>query len=625
MIFSDIFFVLFNCGGGRLKRKIELLAPAKNLDCGLAAINHGADAVYIGAPKFGARKMAGNSLDDLARLIEHAHFFNAKVYVAFNTLLFNDELAEAENMIRQIDDIGADAIIVQDMGILEMQRPPIPLHASTQTDNRTVQKVAFLQNVGFDQVVLARELSFEQIKEIRAHTKVKLECFVHGALCVSYSGQCYMSQAINGRSANRGECGQPCRLPYSLSNAQGKTLRSHQHLMSLKDLNLSRYVGDLIDAGVDSLKIEGRLKDVDYVKNITAHYRRVIDVALASRPHVERASLGYSIPGFVPNPEKSFSRGFSSYFFNGRGEVIWNVDSPKSLGERIGRIARVDKDSFVMDTKSLSLNNGDGLCFFSKAKELVGVRANRVDGTRVFPASMKEVYAGAIIFRNHDQLFEKTLSASDQVRRINAVMSFSHLADGKFQLMITDDSGLCSSKDAVLDWQPARSAQADEAIRNQLAKTGGTPLVVNEVLLDLPEAIFIPAKELNALRRDLVNEHLQARLNAYVRERVVIEPNSVPYLSSTLDASANILNDKARQFYMRHGVAAAEWGVELQNSKVQKVMTSRHCLLDMLDMCLKKHPDNKMQMPLTLFNDKDAYRVETNCKDCVMTLTKIER
>jgi putative protease len=607
-----------------LSKLVELLSPAKNLECGIAAINHGADAVYIGAPRFGARKHAGNSLEDIATLVDYAHLFDAKVYVAFNTLLFNDELLAAQQQIHQLYEVGVDALIIQDMGILEMDLPPIPLHASTQTDNRSVEKVAFFEKIGFDQVVLARELSLDQIKAIRQQTHVKLECFVHGALCVCYSGQCYMSQAINGRSANRGECGQPCRLPYSLTNAKGDELVKNKHLLSLKDLNLSHRVGDLIDAGVYSLKIEGRLKDVDYVKNITAYYRKAIDQALSDRNDVKKASAGVCFPSFEPNPEKSFSRGFSSYFFDGRGEDIWNPDTPKSLGEKIGKVARIEKDHFVMSGDALELYNGDGLCFFNRAKELVGIRVNRVDVKKVYPPSMKEIYVGATIFRNHDQQFNKQLLASEAVRKLKISLKFEQLHDHQFQLTVTDECGVCSVFEDQLSSQPAKNEQAaEEGIRSQLSKTGGTPFVADVIDIQMNESLFIPAKELNAMRRNALDAHVVFRKKNYQRLEIPFVPTTVPYLSDKLGFKANIVNDKARLFYQRHGVESSEWGYEIIKNTSGEVMTTKHCLLDSMGMCLKTHPENKQYLPMILHRDKDRYQVTVDCKACEMHLTKI--
>ena len=402
---------------------IELLSPAKNLECGLSAIRHGADAVYIGGPGFGARKNAGNSLDDIQTLINYAHLFRVKIYVTLNTLLFDNELEEARQLIYQLHQIGADAIIIQDMGILETELPPIPIHASTQTDNRTVEKVKFLEAVGFDQVVLARELSIPQIKKIRSATNVPLEHFIHGALCVCYSGQCYMSESINKRSANRGECAQPCRLKYSLKDNKGQMINKDKHLLSLKDLNLSDHLKELIDAGISSFKIEGRLKDMDYVANITAHYRKMLDETIDSRTDLKRASSGLSKASFEAQAQKSFNRGFTSYFVNDRQKGMWSIDSPKALGEEIGQIKSVGKDHFTLDAP-MKISNGDGLCFFTKHKELGGVKVNKAEGNKIYPNQMGAIREGINLYRNFDKAFTQETNNNSSTRKISADIIF---------------------------------------------------------------------------------------------------------------------------------------------------------------------------------------------------------
>ncbi len=393
---------------------VELLSPAKNATFGIEAINHGADAVYIGAPKFGARSAAGNSMQDIESLINYAHKFNARIYIALNTILKGNELPEAQQLIRNLYNVGADAIIIQDMGILQLDLPPIALHASTQTDNRTVEKVDFLEKAGFSQVVLARELSLEQIKNISSRTSVPLEVFVHGALCVSYSGQCYISQSLGKRSANRGECAQYCRLPYNLIDAEGKTILADKHLLSLKDLNLSNYLTDLIDAGVYSFKIEGRLKDLDYVKNVTAFYRQRLDEILSTSKTKKKSSSGNIFYFFEPNPEKTFHRGSTCYFLHGRTEdTIASFDTPKSTGEYIGKINDVTKNYFTISKNKLSptLHNGDGLCFINKRGEFCGFRLNKVEENRLYPAQMPMIDKNTTVYRNLDYEFSGNRSS----------------------------------------------------------------------------------------------------------------------------------------------------------------------------------------------------------------------
>lgn len=373
------------------QRKIELLAPARNLECGIEAINHGADAVYIGAPKFGARAAAVNSLDDIAALVEYAHLYNVRIYVTVNTILKEEELKETEEMIRELYRIGVDALIVQDMAIAQLDLPPIPLHASTQMDNRTADKVKFLADAGFRQVVLARELSLREISKIHeACPDTPLEVFVHGALCVSYSGQCYVSQACFGRSANRGECAQFCRLPFSLIDADGKIIAKDKHLLSLKDLNQSEELEALLDAGVTSLKIEGRLKDVSYVKNVTAAYRQKLDAISIRRKEYVRASSGSCRFEFQPQLDKSFSRGFTHYFLNGRSKEIFSFDTPKSLGEEMGTMKEA-RGNYLTVAGLKSFNNGDGVCYIDEQGRLQGFRINRVDGNKLYPQEMPRI------------------------------------------------------------------------------------------------------------------------------------------------------------------------------------------------------------------------------------------
>jgi putative protease len=604
-------------------QKIELLSPAKNLECGIAAINHGADAVYIGGPKFGARKLASNTLAEIESLITYAHRFNAKVYVALNTILFDHELEDVERLIHQIYQINADALIVQDMGILEMNLPPIALHASTQTDNRTWQKVDFLEKVGFDQVVLARELSLTQIKEIREKTNVKLEHFVHGALCVSYSGQCYMSAAINQRSANRGECGQPCRLPYTLTNNLGQTMQANKHLLSLKDLNHSNNIEQLLEAGITSLKIEGRLKDADYVKNITAWYRHKLDKIFEEDSRYGKASSGKSSWYFTPNPDKSFSRGFTNYFLDGRTHDIWSPDSPKSLGEKIGKIARIEKDHFILSKESLPLANGDGLCLFNKKMELIGTRVNKVTDNMVFPSSMKDLYAGATIFRNHDKTFTSLLEKSVDNRQIDIKIAFNHLTDNQFQITLTDEDNIVTQTTKELSASEARNPQmAHEQLQNQLSKLGGTIYQAIDIKIDNEAIYFIPAKELNDFRRQAIAEHDDNRPNAYYRIEIEHIPNNTPFPNAKLNYHGNIVNQLAKQFYQRHGVTEMTPGFELlkehhKNAQIQ-VMTTKHCILHSIHQCLKAHPEVAKQLPLYLHNDKDCYKLEFDCKNCEM-------
>ncbi len=602
---------------------IELLSPARNLECGLAAIRHGADAVYIGGPGFGARKNAGNTLVDIKVLVDYAHLFHARIYVTLNTLLFDHELKSANQLIHDLYNIGVDAVIIQDMGILETKLPPIPIHASTQTDNRSIEKVKFLEKVGFDQVVLARELSLPQIKAIRSETQVPLEYFIHGALCVCYSGRCYMSESINKRSANRGECAQPCRLKYNLKDNNNEVINKDKHLLSLKDLNLSEHLEDLIDAGISSFKIEGRLKDVDYVANITAHYRIMLDAIIERRPDLKRASSGQSKASFEAQATKSFNRGFTSYFVNDRQKGIWSVDSPKALGEEIGYIKSIGKNYFTLNTE-VKLNNGDGLCFFTKYKELSGLKVNKTEGNKVYPNQMGAIRIGAILYRNFDKVFTQETNNNTSSRKINTDICFNE-TNGNFELSITDEDSIKTIITANhLNPLPANNPErAFKQIKTQISKLGNTTFAPVNVHINLKGNWFFQAKELNALRRDLVEKHERNRLKYYPAKKLQFIPNNTPFPNKELNFTANIVNTKAHQFYERHGVKKADWGFEkYPQLNDAELMRTKHCLLYMNNQCLKKYPEAGKLLPLTLYNKRDSYLLEFDCKNCEMIVKR---
>lgn len=462
-------------------RPLELLAPAKNAQFGMEAILHGADAVYIGGPAFGARSNAGNSVEDIRRLAEFAHPYRAKVLVALNTILRDEELEPARRIAWELYEAGADALILQDMGLLELNLPPLELHASTQTDNRSPAKVKFLQDVGFSQVVLARELSLEQIRKVAADTDVALEFFIHGALCVSYSGQCYISHAHTGRSANRGECSQACRLPYTLEDQEGHTLAADQHLLSMKDNDQSANLAALAEAGIRSFKIEGRLKDLSYVKNITAHYRQLLDRVIADHPGYTRASLGRTTTTFTPLPEKTFNRGATDYFVHGRQSEVGAFDTPSFAGRRLGTVTRLGKGWFEVtpEDPQVVLHNGDGLSYFDGEGELVGLRLNTVEKTgrtwRCTPNALPaDLIPGTALQRNRDQEFERLLEKKSAERRIPIRLHLEETATG-FALTLTDPQGLQAR--AVVDHpkEPARNGdQAWKPLADQLGKLGNT-------------------------------------------------------------------------------------------------------------------------------------------------------
>ncbi|WP_430815886.1 peptidase U32 family protein [Carboxylicivirga sp. RSCT41] len=605
-----------------ISKTIELLSPAKNLECGIAAINHGADAVYIGGPGFGARKNAGNSLADIEELINYAHLFGVKVYITLNTLLFDHEIDEANKLIHAIYKAGANAVIIQDMGLLETELPPIEIHASTQTDNRSIEKVRFLQDVGFSQVVLARELSIKQIKDISKNTTVPLEYFIHGALCVCYSGQCYMSASINKRSANRGECAQPCRLKYSLKDKNGSEIYKDKHLLSLKDLNLSSHLESLIDAGISSFKIEGRLKDKDYVANITAHYRKMLDTIIDDRDDLIQASSGKAMTSFKASASKSFNRGFSKYFVNGREQDICSIDSPKNIGEELGKVKFIAKTHFILDSRE-KLVNGDGLSYFTKNKELSGVLVNKVEGNKIYPNHMKGISKGITLYRNHDKQFNDAVIKNTTRRSIMVEIHFIEL-NNQFELSIIDEDQLKTT--VICDVSPNKAnnpARALEQIKSQISKLGNTVFHPEHINIDLINDWFFQAKELNAARRQLIAEHEAKRREFYKPRDTVFKANTIPFPISELNYTANIINEKAQQFYSRHGVKKSDWGFEKSSSiKGAELMRTKHCLLYMNKQCLKEHPEARQLLPLTLYNKKDSYLLEFDCKNCEMIVKR---
>ncbi len=532
---------------------IELLAPAKNLACGISAINHGADAVYIGGPQFGARAAASNSLADIEKLVAHAHLFRARVYVALNTIFDDHELDLAVDLSHQMYGIGVDALIIQDVGLLEAELPPIPLHSSTQMNNRTVEKVRFLEKVGFQQVVLARELSLDQIKEIRAATSVPLEFFVHGALCVSYSGQCYISEVMAGRSANRGECAQFCRHKYTLKDGQGEILEKDRYLLSLKDLNLSTHLSALINAGISSFKIEGRLKDENYVKNVTAYYRQALDRIIEADGRLRHASSGSCIFSFTPDPAKSFNRGMTDYFLTKRRNTPGAIDSPKSTGQRLGQVARSEKQYFVVDTEEV-VNNGDGLCFFDAKKCLVGIKVNRVDKDKIYPKDPVKLSIGVTIYRNADTAFNKLLARSEQCRTIAIQMQLKETPDG-LQLLIRDEDGIESKTNVKVEKTLARQGgMAAILAEKQLRKSGGSLFSIGDVSVHLNPELFFPAAIFNNLRRKGFARHLEKRLQQYPVESLEITKNDFPWPASEVSYLDNIANHRAEAFFKRHGV-----------------------------------------------------------------------
>lgn len=588
---------------------LELLAPAKNLECGIAAVDHGADAVYIGAERFGARAIAGNTLEDIQQLCRYAHQFAVKVYVTVNTIIYDDELTATEQLIQQLYDIGVDAILVQDMGILRMNLPPIALHASTQTDNRSADKVRWLRDVGFRRAVLARELSVDEIADIHAQVPdMPLEVFVHGALCVSYSGLCYASQHCFGRSANRGTCAQFCRMKFDLLDADGHVLEQQRHLLSLKDLNQIDHLEELIKAGASSFKIEGRLKDAFYVKNVVAAYNQRLNSIISRHPNQYcRASKGHVVYSFTPRLEKTFNRGFTTYFLHGRQPDIFSPDTPKAMGEYVGKVKEIRRDSFnVAGTASFA--NGDGLCFINQDRELEGFRVNRAEGNRLYPYKMPaHLRPGQALYRNNDQEFERLLSRSSAERKIPITMRLSTVDNG-FSLSCGDVSVAVECHH-----QQAEKPPRDNIVR-QLSKLGGTSYECEEVELADDFNYFIPSSVLAELRRQLVSRLSESQrrpaAESYTTDRFVSPPSySSPYLY-------NIANRLASEFY-----GMKESAYELKGGR-GPVMQCRHCLRYSLGYCVK-HGGRKplWHEPLRLrLGDGRLFPLEFDCKHCQMNV-----
>ena len=620
-------------------KKIELLSPAKNLEVGVSAINHGADAVYIGGPGFGAREKAGNSIEDIARLCDHAAIYDAKVYVTLNTLLFDDELASARKIAWDCYNAGVDALIVQDMALLEMDMPPIALHASTQCNNTTPDKVKFLEDVGFEQVVLARELSLEQIREIRAKTTVPLEFFVHGALCVSYSGQCYLSHLIGRRSANRGACAQPCRLAWSLEDETGKTLINNRYLLSLRDMNNSRNLEALIDAGITSFKIEGRLKDSDYVKNTTAYYRQALDEIIARRSDLERASRGASMPGFIPNLEKSFNRGFTDYFIHGRQKGIDAPFTPKSMGEHIGEITKIDgKRLTVKLNDGVTLHNGDGLCFLDDNKELQGFNVNGVDGNTLLSSSLLSFRAqrGTPLYRNFDILWQRSVDASNGNRKLTINLELSETSEG-FKLS-SENVSVCLQCPKDIAKNPEKAL---ENIRTKLSQWGDTKFTVKDIEIKFNDVYFIPASVLGEMKRQLVTELEKSLINNHrqtdgvisteaKRNGEILHPQklyAIEDFSTSLEMTrlsylGNVTNSLSRQFYENHGVTHIDDGMEKTMPEGETVvMTTKHCIRYANGLCSKE--TGKPATPLYLTNERGRFRLDFDCKNCCMKVVSI--
>ena len=580
-------------------RKLELLAPAANKEIAISAILHGADAVYIGANNYGARKNASNSVEDIEQVVEFAHQFRARVYVTLNTILYEKELKDVERLCRKLYKIGVDALIVQDMSLLRLDIPPIALHASTQCDIRTPEKARFLESVGFSQLVLARELTLSEIKKITDAVTIPVECFVHGALCVSYSGRCHASYATIGRSANRGECAQLCRLPYTLQDSNGKILAKNKHLLSLRDLNLSSNIPDLVQAGVSSFKIEGRLKEVGYVKNITAKYNQELNSFISrNKDNYVRSSFGHTEYVFNPKVDKSFNRGFTTYFIEERKPAaIASLLTPKSMGETI-------KDLRL-------LHNGDGVSYFDKKGEYQGFNISKIENGKIIPSGKSSLPHGVEIHRTHDVEWQKLMNKSTSKRKLNVDISIDNSGISAF-----DERGMIVRLPLNVTKEKARKKMD---YSEEFRKLGNTIYSLREFSNGLDNSIFIPRSELADLRRKLLLLLDKANKSTYRYDRRREEDKNISYPSDKLDFRDNVSNSVAKLFYFDHGVKHIENAIEITGKAKATfpVMTTRHCILRELGICKKNiHPT--FIEPLTLTNQKFKFQLKFDCKNCEM-------
>lgn len=617
-------------------RKLELLAPAKNLETGIEAIKHGADAVYIGGPSFGARAAAGNSVEEITELCSYAHFYGAKVYVTFNTIIYDNELHQAQELIYQLYDAGVDALIVQDLALCTMQLPPIELHASTQLDITKAEKAIFLEQAGFKQIVLARELSLNQIKEIRQATNCELEAFIHGALCVSYSGRCYASEFCFNRSANRGQCAQFCRLPFTLKDSNGKTIRKDKHLLSLRDMNRSAYIEELIDAGINSFKIEGRLKDIKYVKNVTAYYRAIIDNIIAKRDkEFRRASYGQTILKFTPQLDKSFNRKFTDYFIHDKRYSEANIDTPKSMGEQIGYISNVWRNKLeIILHEGLKIQAGDGLCFIDYEGKLQGFRANTVTHTNEKNKFIVSVFGKANyaftanhsleLYRNLDTQFENLLDKETATRKLLLKLVIEEVSNG-FMLHGIDEMGRQAYELITIDHQPSKTSQQENILR-QLMKTGDSQYLIDNIEIKFSQDWFIPSSLLSTARRNLINSLAEIKhnsSNSCTQHHELLRPNN-QVIQQKLDYTANIANHKAKSYYENRGITSCAPAFEIERPKGRTaIMFCKYCIRHELGLCKKStsKKNTEIKEPLTLHSaDGRQFELSFDCKNCEMTV-----
>lgn len=602
-------------------RSLELLSPARNKDVALAAINNGADAVYIGGPAFGARQAAGNTVDDIRRVVEYAHRFYCRVFVTLNTILYDEELLAAEKLAKELHAAGVDALIVQDPALLKLDLPPIALHASTQMHNYELERVRFLDRLGFQRIVLARELSLEQIREIRREVNAELEFFVHGALCVSLSGQCYMSHYLTGRSANRGECAQACRMRWTVEDDAGQVVVKNKHVLSLKDLNLSARLVELADAGIDSFKIEGRLKETSYVANVTRYYSALLDEAMACRKEWTRLGSGSVQSGFEPDPERSFNRGYTEYFITGRRRGLVNMDTPKSMGKRVGYVVRAKGNKLCVNVTD-PIHNADGLCYLEKG-ELKGIKVNRAEGNLLLCNGHVKVAPGTVLYRNYDREFTVRLEKGVSVRKISVYLE-ARSEGGHFLLTGTDEDGVRATVKSEEVFEPAREPRQRGKICEQLCKFGNTVFCCKGVEYQGEEILFMPMSAVNAYRREWIEELTRQR----ERRRVQLKQgplNRETVYPGVPDWRLNVVNRLSEEFYREHGTVVPEWGFEVSREHRGKaVMTTRYCLLHELGMCRKTGRDKALKFPLFLSNNLGRFRLDFDCRNCFMKVIALK-
>ena len=595
-------------------RYIELLAPAKDFEAAKAAIDHGADAIYMGAARFGARRGAANSIEEIARAVEYAHQYGVRVHSTMNTVLYDEELAQAKAQAEELIAAGIDALIIQDMALREMGLD-VELHASTQVGNTTPEGAKFLEECGFSRIILERALSLEEIRAIRQATTAELECFIHGAICVGHSGRCFLSRSTSNRSGNRGECSQPCRLPYDLRDSNGRLIMQGKHLLSVKDMDLTGSLEELIDAGITSFKIEGRLKDNRYIKNIVSHYRKLLDQIISRRDDLRRQSFGRSIIDFEPNPAKSFTRGGSEYMLHGRKADVASFDTPKAIGEYIGQIAKLSRRGFFLDKKA-DLSPADGICAITP-NGLFGTNINTIEGEQIIPNRMDGITLGAKIFRNYDHSFTMQLERS-RTRRVIGVEARLRLSKSGCELWLKDEEGIELSLSENIPLSPSNSAEkmADTA-RKQIAKCGGTIFELRDIHIEGGE-FFAPASLISELRRRALEELRIRRIQRALPHNILHDNGSARYPSKQVTRYENVTNSLSEKFYLKHGVEQIETALETLPTSTERVMISTYCIRREIGECLKENP--RLKAELYIEHGYSKYRLEFDCKRCLMSL-----